>query len=112
VSLRISRFPEKGTTWVWCHAVHDGTAYTYTEPRLGCTSAKIDPDQAEAVYDAPGAKFSIVRTGHHARCRTFPSQHDFSPIAAKAGPTARALFPCRGAGHLLRAAVRVAAQSF
>ena len=63
LSLRISRFPDKGATWVWCHVIHDGSVYTYTEPGLGCTSAKIDPDVQRAVYDAPGGEFSIVRIG-------------------------------------------------
>lgn len=63
LSLRISRFPDKGVTWVWCHLVHEGAVYTYTEPRLGCTAARIDPSHAHAVYDAPGADVAIRRAG-------------------------------------------------
>jgi hypothetical protein len=63
LSLRISRFPDKGVTWVWCHVVHDGAVYTYTEPRLGCSSARTDPNQAHAAYDAPGADVAISRAG-------------------------------------------------
>jgi hypothetical protein len=63
LSLRISRFPDKRTTWVWCHVVHDGVLYSYTEPHLDCLSARIDPDQPAAVYDAQGADVAIARKG-------------------------------------------------
>lgn len=63
LSLRISRFPDKGVTWVWCHLVHEGAVYTFTEPRLGCSAARIDPGQTHAVYDVPGADVVISRDG-------------------------------------------------
>ena len=62
-SLRVSRYPEKNVTWVWCHIVQDGVLYAYSEPRLPCAANKIDPDCASAGYDVPQARVSFRRTG-------------------------------------------------
>lgn len=52
-SLRISRFPDRNVTWVWCHVIHDGSLYCYVGHRLPCASGRIDADADHAVYDAP-----------------------------------------------------------
>jgi hypothetical protein len=62
-SFRISRFPERNATWVWCHVIHNGELYCYTEHRLPCASHRIDPDASHAIYDAPDLDASLTRTG-------------------------------------------------
>jgi hypothetical protein len=62
-SFRISRFPERNATWVWCHVIHDGALYCYTEHRLPCASHRIDPDVTHAIYDVPNRDASITRGG-------------------------------------------------
>jgi hypothetical protein len=62
-SFRISRFPERNATWVWCHVIHDGALYCYTGHLLPCTTERIDPDAAQATYDTPGSHASITRSG-------------------------------------------------
>ena len=62
-SLRVSRFPDRNATWVWCHVVQDGVVYAFTEPRLTCAPDRIGADQTDAIYDAPGMDVSIRRAG-------------------------------------------------
>ncbi|MBS0332785.1 MAG: hypothetical protein JSS35_08470, partial [Proteobacteria bacterium] len=63
LSLRISRYPERGATWVWLHVLADGVLYAFTDSRVPCTPEKITPDQPSAVYPSPGLKASIARLG-------------------------------------------------
>ena len=53
LSFRISRFPDRNATWVWCHVIHDGNLYCYVGHLLPCRTERIDPDAEQAVYDAP-----------------------------------------------------------
>jgi hypothetical protein len=63
VSFRISRYPDRNVTWVWCHVVHDGSLYCYVGHRLRCAPARVDPDDRHAIYDAPGIYAGFTRTG-------------------------------------------------
>ena len=63
LSFRISRFPDRNATWVWCHVIHDGSLYCYVGHLLPCSPARIDPDAEHAVYDTPTARAEISRTG-------------------------------------------------
>ena len=69
LSLRISRYPERGATWVWLHLLADGVLYTFTDSQVSCTSEKITADQASAVYPSPGLKASISRLGTSAELK-------------------------------------------
>ena len=66
-SFRISRFPDRNATWVWCHVIHEGSLYCHVGHLLPCASERIDADAAHAVYDAPydapGAHARFVRSG-------------------------------------------------
>lgn len=62
-SFRVSRFPERNATWVWCHVVHDGSLYCYVGHRLPCTAERIDADAERAVYETPGAHARFTRSG-------------------------------------------------
>lgn len=37
VSIRVSRYPDKNVTWVWCHVLFEGRLYAFTERRLPCS---------------------------------------------------------------------------
>ena len=52
-SFRISRFPDRNATWVWCHLIHDASLYCYVGHLLPCSSERIDADAKQAVYDTP-----------------------------------------------------------
>jgi hypothetical protein len=66
-SFRISRFPDRNATWVWCHVIHDGSLYCYVGHLLPCTAERIDADAAHAIYDTPfetpGPQARISRSG-------------------------------------------------
>jgi hypothetical protein len=67
LSFRISRFPDRNATWVWCHVIHDASLYCYVGHLLPCTAERIDADAEHAVYDTPyqtpGAQARISRAG-------------------------------------------------
>jgi hypothetical protein len=62
-SFRVSRFPDRNATWVWCHVIHDGNLYCYAGHCMPCTSERIDADADHAVYDAPTAHARFDRRG-------------------------------------------------
>lgn len=62
-SLRLSRYPDSGATWVWCHVLVDGVLYAFTERRLACSKVRTTATQALAVYDAPGLEVRMTRVG-------------------------------------------------
>ena len=62
-SFRISRFPDRNVTWVWCHVIHDASLYCYVGHLLPCTRERIDADAAHAVYETPGLHARISRNG-------------------------------------------------
>ena len=62
-SFRVSRFPDRNATWVWCHVIHDGSLYGYVGHRLPCTRERIDADADHAVYDTPTAHARFDRSG-------------------------------------------------
>ncbi len=33
ISVRVSRYPDKNVTWVWCHVLFEGRMYSFTERR-------------------------------------------------------------------------------
>jgi len=67
LSFRISRFPDRNATWVWCHVIHDASLYCYVGHLLPCASERIDADAQHAVYDTPygslGMRARISRSG-------------------------------------------------
>lgn len=63
VSFRISRFPDRGRTWLWCHLLIDGAVYAYTDQALPCEPRHVTPDLATATYDTPGLHARISRLG-------------------------------------------------
>jgi hypothetical protein len=63
LSLRISRYPDSGRTWVWLHLLVDGELYTFTDSRLPCTADHITAEQPSATYPSPGLKAGISRVG-------------------------------------------------
>jgi hypothetical protein len=66
-SFRISRFPDRNATWVWCHLIHDASLYCYVGHLLPCARERVDADATQAVYDTPyttpGAHARISRNG-------------------------------------------------
>ncbi len=63
LSFRISRFPDRNVTWVWCHVILDTNLYCYVGHLLPCAAERIDADAEHAVYDTPGAQARISRSG-------------------------------------------------
>lgn len=63
LSLRISRYPERGRTWVWLHLLADGVLYAFTDSSVPCSAEKITAELPGATYPSPGLKASISRTG-------------------------------------------------
>ena len=63
LSLRISRYPERGRTWVWLHLLADGVLYTFTDSSLPCSTEKITAELPSATVPSPGLKASISRIG-------------------------------------------------
>jgi hypothetical protein len=70
-SLRISRYPDRNATWVWCHVLQDGALYSYTNAAIPCTTARIEPHSASAIYGAPGLQVHITRRGSSADLEGF-----------------------------------------
>jgi hypothetical protein len=66
-SLRLSRYPERNATWVWCHLLVDGRLYAFTERRVPCSTARTEPDQPVAIYPALGMAVSLTRLGSSAQ---------------------------------------------
>ncbi len=52
-SFRISRFPDRNATWVWCHVIHEGGLYCYVGHLLPCSRDRIDADAEHTLYDTP-----------------------------------------------------------
>ncbi|HLZ73777.1 hypothetical protein [Phenylobacterium sp.] len=63
LSLRISRYPERGKTWVWLHLLADGVLYTFTDSQVPSSADKITAELPSATYPSPGLKASISRVG-------------------------------------------------
>jgi hypothetical protein len=63
LSLRISRYPEHGATWIWLHLLADGVLYAFTDSRVPCSADKITAELPGATYPCPGLKVSISRLG-------------------------------------------------
>jgi len=55
VSLRVSRYPEAGLSWVWCQVIIDGTLYSYVDHRLPSRKFHNDPTSSWATiaYQKP-----------------------------------------------------------
>jgi hypothetical protein len=62
-SFRVSRFPDRNATWVWCHVIHDGSLYCYVGHHLPCATERVDPNAERAVYGTPGAHAQFTRSG-------------------------------------------------
>jgi hypothetical protein len=69
-SVRISRYPDNNATLVWCHLLLDGQLYTFTERAVPCAPNHTDPNQDAAIYDSPGLKVSIRRSGSSTQMRS------------------------------------------
>ncbi len=75
-SLRISRYPERNATWVWCHLLLDGSLYAFTTRVAPCESSRTDPDQPTAFYTAPGLRVGISRLGTSSHLQALSFQAD------------------------------------
>jgi len=75
-SLRISRYPDRNATWVWCHVLLDGRLYAYTTRLAPCETNHTDPDQPSASYRAPGLRVGISRLGTSAQLEALSFQAD------------------------------------
>jgi hypothetical protein len=63
LSLRLSRYPDLGTTWVWCHVICDGMLYSYTNHDLPCAADHKRADDTLATYEVPGLQVRMTRSG-------------------------------------------------
>lgn len=63
LSLRISRYPDIGVTWLWCHVLVGGALFSFTERRLGCGPDHNLADQPRASYAVPGMNVAFERLG-------------------------------------------------
>ena len=68
LSLRISRYPERGET-VWLHLLADGVLYTFTDSQIPCSADKITAELPSAIYPSPGLEASISRLGTSAELK-------------------------------------------
>jgi hypothetical protein len=84
-SFRISRYPDKDATWVWCHVLVDGVLYAFTDSTAACASAHTSPDAPLAVYDAPGLKVSIGRLGTSADTQAISFSADVRAWRGRSG---------------------------
>lgn len=62
-SVRVSRYPEMNATWAWCHVLHEGRLYAFTERRLPCSAERNLGASPSARYAAPGAGVAMIRNG-------------------------------------------------
>ncbi|HEY3949905.1 hypothetical protein [Phenylobacterium sp.] len=69
LSLRISRYPERGATWVWLHLLANGVLYTFTDSKVACSADKITAELPSATYPSPGLRASISRLGTSAELK-------------------------------------------
>lgn len=85
-SMRLSRYPDLGVTWLWCHVIQNGAFYGYTNQYLPSAAHHITADQVPAVYDIPGTEARFARTGTADK----PGLISFSArVMAHAGDAAR-----------------------
>lgn len=63
LSLRISRYPDQGVTWVWCHAISRGRFLAYSDSHLSCGPAHNEADAGSADYGAPDIGLRMHRDG-------------------------------------------------
>jgi hypothetical protein len=85
LSLRISRYPERGRTWVWLHLLVDGELYAFTDSSVPCSRDKITPEQPSAVYPSPGLAASISRLGTSAEMQALSFTADLRAHRGKSG---------------------------
>jgi hypothetical protein len=69
LSLRISRYPDIGATWLWCHMLVDGRLFSFTERRLACRPDHHRREQARASYAVPGMDVAFDRIGSSGQLR-------------------------------------------
>ncbi len=69
LSLRISRYPDIGVTWLWCHVLVRGKLFSFTERRLACRPIHNRPEQVHASYAVPGMDVAFDRIGSSNRLR-------------------------------------------
>ena len=58
VSLRLCRYPEAGTAWLWAHVFTTDGAWSYNVDHLPCAGSVTDVDAADATYAIDGATFT------------------------------------------------------
>jgi len=87
VSVRVSRYPDVGVTWVWFHVLFEGNLYSYTERSIPCDKIRnigISPvgeystrDRSlEFVRKGPVANLTEIRLNGSARCWRGPHEQD------------------------------------
>lgn len=63
LSLRISRYPDMGRTWVWCHMLVEGEIFAFTDQNLASTADHITAETPTAIYGTPSMEARISRLG-------------------------------------------------
>lgn len=63
VSIRVSRYPDKNVTWVWCHVLFEGRLYAFTERRLPCSTVRNVGTADQGDYASLSAGLDFVRHG-------------------------------------------------
>ena len=85
LSMRLSRYPDLGLTWLWIHVIRDGEVYAYTDQFLPSTGTHITSEQMGAEYTVPGVKARMARTGTAAGMQGMSFSAD---VLAHRGPDA------------------------
>ncbi len=62
-SVRVSRYPDMNATWLWCHVLHEGRIYSFTERRLPCEPERNLGAAPSARYASSQGGIVMVRRG-------------------------------------------------
>lgn len=63
LSLRVSRYPDQGVAWVWCHVISRGRLLAYSDSRLPCDDRRNAAEAETADYGVSQIGLEMVREG-------------------------------------------------
>ena len=63
VSVRVSRYPDLGVTWVWFHVLFKGRVYSYTDRSIPCDEFRNTGTSPVGDYSTRDGSLEFVRTG-------------------------------------------------
>jgi hypothetical protein len=63
ISLRISRYPDSGLSWVWCHVILDGKLVSFVDHTLPARAFHNEPANPSGDYTVPGLPIKFMREG-------------------------------------------------